>query len=222
MSGKSRLCFGSALKHCSKYETLQNQGISTAKDVKLSNLDQEDPQCRLNISDEIRIVPFNIHGSLCSSARESSQKLIHRLENMKDSEARGYTEAASFLSRQNNLKSVLVNGVSIKKSIDGCNSEENNGKEISKDGFITTRKGRFTMANEENLLEVPKQNKRGTISLAGGNGSVVERKALADRTNFHLAGVMETTGKWQCPQKRKPNLGPPLKQLRLERWVQRL
>ncbi|GFZ16645.1 hypothetical protein Acr_25g0010540 [Actinidia rufa] len=32
--------------------------------------------------------------------------------------------------------------------------------------------------------------------------------------------ALEITGKWKCPQKSKLNLGPPLKQLRLEQWLQ--
>ena len=41
----------------------------------------------------------------------------------------------------------------------------------------------------------------------------VRRKTLlADITNI------EMTGKWKCPQKGKPKIGPPLKQLQLGQW----
>ncbi|XP_058086382.1 uncharacterized protein LOC131233617 [Magnolia sinica] len=50
----------------------------------------------------------------------------------------------------------------------------------------------------------------------------VGRAVLSDRTNFHAEETMlEIPGKWKCPQKGKPYIGPPLKQLRLERWVRR-
>ncbi|XP_062119507.1 uncharacterized protein LOC133833946 [Humulus lupulus] len=204
LAGETDVCFESALTKCLEYTALQNQEIRPAKDVELPNLDQEDHQRRLNFS--------------------------NTMEYVKDSEAKGHIEVEpSFLSpktKSGNLESavLMVNGASIEKSTGGCDDKENDREETSKDGFVTTRKGRFSKENEENLFELPKQNKRGAVSLAGGKGSVVEveRKALAERTNFSLSRAPETTGKWHCPQKRKPNLGPPLKQLRLERWVQRL
>ncbi|PON64591.1 ATP-dependent caseinolytic protease/crotonase family protein [Parasponia andersonii] len=220
LSSKSNTCVGIALKQCSKYETLQNQGISPAKDVEFPNLDQEDTQVKLNFSDEIRIAALKVHGSLCRrDGGESSEKLIHTMGNVKDSKAKGHMEAASFLSPESNLKSFLAKGATIEKPTHGCDDKENDGTEISKDGFVTTRKGRLTMLT---LVEIPKQNRKGTVSLAGGKGCAVERKPLAERTNFHHSRLTEITGKWQCPQKRKPNLGPPLKQLRLERWVHRV
>ncbi|KAJ1383646.1 hypothetical protein SESBI_43184 [Sesbania bispinosa] len=52
--------------------------------------------------------------------------------------------------------------------------------------------------------------------------AVTKRKAVTEATNLQQSNAMEITGKWQCPQKRKPNTGPALKQLRLERWVHRI
>ncbi|KAL5750853.1 hypothetical protein ACOSP7_025456 [Xanthoceras sorbifolium] len=34
--------------------------------------------------------------------------------------------------------------------------------------------------------------------------------------------VIGVTEKWRCPQKSKPNRGPPLKQLQLERWIHKI
>ncbi|GAB2300818.1 hypothetical protein Dimus_034852 [Dionaea muscipula] len=48
------------------------------------------------------------------------------------------------------------------------------------------------------------------------------RKALDELTNHGNATDSENAGKWRCPQKSKANVGPPLKQLRLELWVRRL
>ncbi|KAK4389607.1 hypothetical protein Sango_2297700 [Sesamum angolense] len=47
------------------------------------------------------------------------------------------------------------------------------------------------------------------------------RKVLSETSNLHSPNALESTGKWCCPQKNKPSLGPPLKQLRLEQWVRR-
>ncbi|KAL5551386.1 hypothetical protein UlMin_001562 [Ulmus minor] len=205
LSGASNMCFGVALEESSNIERLQNHDISPARDVEFSNLDEEDPQCLQK--------PFNVLGSLCSSDRKSSRKLNGRTKNTKDSDAKPHPEA-NCLSPQSNQKSVLAN--------ESCNGKGDEEKEISKDGFVTTRRGRFTKANKENLVEMAKENYQGTVSLASGKGSAQKRKALADITNFDLSSVTEITGKWRCPQKRKPNLGPPLKQLRLEQWIRRV
>ncbi|XP_024026904.1 uncharacterized protein LOC21406770 [Morus notabilis] len=219
LSDKSNMCFGSTLEQCSSNETMRNPVLNPAKEVELSSLDQENPQCVHSFSREIGIRPLHMQGRTCSNDRELSQKLMCRMENIKDSEAKG-RQVAGHLSSKNDRKSDLVNEAT-RESTHGFKDKENDGKEISKDGFVTTRKGRYSKANAENLQKIPKETGRQTVSQSGGEDSVVERKALSERTNFDLSGVTEIVGKWQCPQKRKPNLGPPLKQLRLERWVQR-
>ncbi|XP_020586237.1 uncharacterized protein LOC110028643 [Phalaenopsis equestris] len=50
------------------------------------------------------------------------------------------------------------------------------------------------------------------------------RGVLTEKTNVCFAEEAikaEAIGKWQFPRKSKPYAGPPLKQLRLERWVRR-
>ncbi|KAI4372428.1 hypothetical protein MLD38_010661 [Melastoma candidum] len=49
----------------------------------------------------------------------------------------------------------------------------------------------------------------------------VKRTPLAETTNLprRQEDAVEYAGKWKCPQKSKPLVGPPMKQLRLERWV---
>lgn len=53
----------------------------------------------------------------------------------------------------------------------------------------------------------------------------VTRSPLADKTTNFQAGIVpvapEIPGKWRCPRRSKPYMGPQLKQLRLERWVHR-
>lgn len=220
LSDKSSICLESTVKQCSNYEALQNHGIDSAKEIELSSLDQEDPRLTLKFSHDIGIVPLNMQGRTSRGDRKLSEKLMCKMENVEDSKAKGHKEADGSLSPGSNRKSVLVNE-STRKSIRGCKDKENDGQEISKDGFVTTRKGRFCKENAENCQEIPKETGKWKVSQPGGGDSVVQRKVLTERTNCHLSGAAEITGKWQCPQKRKPNLGPPMKQLRLERWIQR-
>ncbi|KAH9622190.1 hypothetical protein KSS87_009577 [Heliosperma pusillum] len=49
----------------------------------------------------------------------------------------------------------------------------------------------------------------------------VRREVFKETTNTRYSCGLESAGKWRCPQKNKPNAGPPLKQLRLEKWVHR-
>ncbi|XP_037487125.1 uncharacterized protein LOC119365579 [Triticum dicoccoides] len=61
----------------------------------------------------------------------------------------------------------------------------------------------------------------GTTPL--GQGST--RSPMSDRTNIsEVAGApsQEISGKWKHPRKGKPNVGPPMIQLRLEQWVRRV
>nr|KYP32953.1 hypothetical protein KK1_046256 [Cajanus cajan] len=92
------------------------------------------------------------------------------------------------------------------------------------DGFVTTRKNSCTGANDENSWKKPEKILLGVGKppLSCGKDGVTKRKALAEATNFEQYNVAGITGKWQCPQKRKPDVGPAMKQLRLERWVRRI
>lgn len=50
------------------------------------------------------------------------------------------------------------------------------------------------------------------------------RDTSVNKTNFSIDVLLTEelpSGKWQCPRKRKPYVGPPLKQLRLEQWINR-
>lgn len=100
-----------------------------------------------------------------------------------------------------------------------CTSNKEN------DGFVTTRKKICTGGNnDENCGKKPEkillERSASTVKLPLQCG-VSKRKALTETTNVQLYNDIGITGKWQCPQKRKPDLGPAMKQLRLERWVRR-
>jgi hypothetical protein len=101
--------------------------------------------------------------------------------------------------------------------------ESSEGKDNSENGFVTTRNVRFTRINNENFVRRRAEGiNKSTVPLAGRKNGVIERKVLAETTNFHYSDAMEVAGQWRCPQKSKPNLGPPLKQLRLEQWIHRM
>ncbi|KAJ6327260.1 hypothetical protein OIU78_014190 [Salix suchowensis] len=113
------------------------------------------------------------------------------------------------------------------------NNKENEGKEAQGNGFVTTRKSRITKPNVEDSLDRDRQQQilsecpkgRGMTSRDGERDekdAAVKRKVLSEVSNLEHPDGIGVTGKWKCPQKSKPNLGPPMKQLRLERWVHRL
>ncbi|XP_038726175.1 uncharacterized protein LOC120017140 isoform X1 [Tripterygium wilfordii] len=115
----------------------------------------------------------------------------------------------------------------------GRNDKEFEGKHNSENGFVTMRKNKpndensrpeeILLGGSRNKSRVPlHQTKRiNSAELDIASNSVEGRNILAERSNFQHPDVMGVTGKWRCPQKNKPNIGPPMKQLRLERWVNR-
>ena len=76
--------------------------------------------------------------------------------------------------------------------------------------------------NESSCKKAEKIILAGAVPLACEKQGVTKRKALTEATNVKQYNVMGITGKWQCPQKRKPDVGPAMKQLRLDRWVRRV
>lgn len=98
-----------------------------------------------------------------------------------------------------------------------CTSNKEN------DGFVTTRRNSCTGGNDESSCKKPEKILlAGAVPLACEKQGVTKRKALTEATNVKQYNVMGITGKWQCPQKRKPDVGPAMKQLRLDRWVRRV
>lgn len=118
---------------------------------------------------------------------------------------------------------ILVCGKSVGKE---------NNQELAETGFISTRKIRNRRVNnDENSLRkrppfpFPVKNEIHSTSESRNEEIVLgrRRKVLSETTNtFQHCNRNEVTGKWKCPQKSKPNLGPPLKQLRLEQWLRRI
>ncbi|CAK7356304.1 unnamed protein product [Dovyalis caffra] len=88
------------------------------------------------------------------------------------------------------------------------NNKENEGKEVQGNGLVTTSKSIITKPNDENSLDRHRQQQ-------------ILFDCAAEVSNFEHPDVIGVTGKLKCPRKCKPNRGPPMKQLRLERWVHR-
>ncbi|KAI8546675.1 hypothetical protein RHMOL_Rhmol07G0138000 [Rhododendron molle] len=167
---------------------------------------------------------FSVEGNKMSSVQ--NELPVKMISGQEGKPTRNYDDC----STQNDAKSCLDyqvpigknNGKSPKKSTrrrdygeirkPACriNNKEN--------GFVSTRNERKERVNHDSSLKNCLTN-GVTDSLA-----VLKRKPLSETTtnNIRHADFSEITGKWQCPQKRKPNLGPPLKQLRLEQWVHRV
>lgn len=113
-------------------------------------------------------------------------------------------------------------------------------KEFANNGFISTRRNKAGKSNtgksfkrkdeqssaEEHSMaigEVGSSENAGLLLHENKKKSVSDgRMVLSDRTNSYMESSPEISGKWQCPRKRKPFVGLPLKQLGLERWVHRV
>ncbi|XP_042504198.1 uncharacterized protein LOC122081235 [Macadamia integrifolia] len=115
---------------------------------------------------------------------------------------------------------------SITKSIRSSDDKENEGKVFSIDGgFISTRKNRIIRETDgifSGRNRVIEENSRNESMISNGEKVGVVRNALSERTNIQWEPVAEIAGKWRYPRRNKPDLGPPLKQLRLEQWVHRV
>ncbi|KAL2348191.1 hypothetical protein Fmac_002191 [Flemingia macrophylla] len=125
-------------------------------------------------------------------------------------------------TRESKSKTEIQNDKLDSSTSSPCSSNKEN------DGFVTTRKNSSTCSNDENSWKKPEKiilkcsTSVGKSSITCEKDGVTKRKALAEATNLEQYNVVGITGKWQCPQKRKPDVGPAMKQLRLERWVRRI
>ncbi|KAL9663437.1 hypothetical protein QQ045_018823 [Rhodiola kirilowii] len=106
--------------------------------------------------------------------------------------------------------------------------KENEQPDSTKNGFISTKQTRKKIPNYANSTSLQKQHRvlADNLSITKSvQGSIItstsKKMALPNVTNMQHSAELETSGKWKCPQRSKANLGPPLKQLRLEQWVTR-
>lgn len=161
--------------------------------------------------------------------RRSPIKLVQRKGFIqRNSEANSPTKGVGPVSSECASDRIVVNGDSRKRTSLVSNDKENGGKELAENGFVSTRKNRCRGENDHNHLNKPQEfqlvrsRNTGMVLSTGEKNVGVRRKVLSEKTNLQHSDVTEIAGKWKCPQKSKPDLGPPLKQLRLEQWVHRL
>ncbi|KAH9721068.1 ATP-dependent caseinolytic protease/crotonase family protein [Citrus sinensis] len=175
-----------------------------------------------DILEEACSVSWNLNG-ISSSKKDKPQTNSFHTTDFKEK----FMEEVSPLSPTSNSKLAQDCGASPRKQTHRRNDKENYQKGIAENGFVATRKnGSTRTANADSLkmsqgilLECSRNNR--SVSPAGEK-VVDRRKALIETTNYQNSDALEVTGKWRCPQKGKPSLGPPLKQLRLERWIHRV
>lgn len=215
-------------------ESFLNHAIAPTEDVEKPSLRLEVPPFKQpHMQNLVQEVGFMSVTSTVRSSDKSATKLNYRKDSAENLD-KARTEI-DLVSPRGNVKFARGAGVfSMSQSTHGrSNNKENEGKEAQGNGFVTTRKSRITKPNVENSLDRHRQQQilsecsegRGMTSRDGERDekdAAVKRKVLSEVSNLEHPDGNGVTGKWKCPQKSKPNLGPPMKQLRLERWVHRL
>ncbi|KAL2548048.1 hypothetical protein Fot_09578 [Forsythia ovata] len=158
-------------------------------------------------------------------------KSLHKLIGTKDCaeislEEKHLQVNSESMQPQCTLSLTILKEKSTKKLAGRRNEKENiEGTEFAENGFISTRKSRSREVNRENIERPhriqPESLRSGvTFSSNRNEDAKTTRKVLCESTNFQqYPNAIESRGKWHCPQKSKPELGPPLKQLRLEQWI---
>ncbi|KAE8650047.1 uncharacterized protein LOC101212491 isoform X2 [Cucumis sativus] len=199
-----------------KEKTMGTNDISPTKEVPISNLTTEDLQCKFQerVLQENGLVPLHKNRSSNdgNSKPPTHTNLIHKIDPiLENSETK--SEVQPQLKGSNHMPCVFPN---VREPNDLSHNKENKERGVSNVGFITANKRGFSEATCKKSVEMQENynNKE-----AGRAFACLRRKGLSDKTNTEHSNIIEVIGKWSCPQKSKPNLGPPLKQLRLERWV---
>ncbi|XP_077247124.1 ATP-dependent caseinolytic protease/crotonase family protein [Tasmannia lanceolata] len=234
---------GVSLRKCDSILSKDHGNSSTCHKISLEELNGECVgKCNIVYSKSTENSATNQAKSLeCLPKRnDCERKLLERTNLIKEDNAspkRETNSKAKLFSRSN----VHEGGNYIAK--DGFISTKNHKIEketpqkklISKRNHESLLAGKHSMANEENNWSEKEGNLRDICvgkaslvlqecdtNLVCEGQAQVRRIALLERTNFLDEEKLEIAGKWQCPRKNKPNIGPPLKQLRLERWVHRV
>ncbi|KAL8150908.1 hypothetical protein V2J09_020716 [Rumex salicifolius] len=85
-----------------------------------------------------------------------------------------------------------------------------------------SKQGNSRVKMSANVNEKKHKPTESAVSEEIDQGMMTTRMPLMEITNVCSSGSNEITGKWRCPQKNKSSIGPPLKQLRLEKWIHRV
>ncbi|KAL8101860.1 uncharacterized protein LOC141683863 [Apium graveolens] len=164
--------------------------------------------------------------SLGDEVNSSRKALNNGGSVQEDSGGKAQSNSNMFVSPRSNLDFVSSRRSSSRTQM--SDDKENDKNDCAETGFISAKKNRGLRENDGNPLIRPhvacsKPLTNGVQVLSDGNkAESLNRRALMDTTNTQPSDVLGVAGKWRCPQKSKPKLGPPMKQLGLERWVRRL
>ncbi|CAL5355859.1 unnamed protein product [Camellia sinensis] len=185
----------------------RKHNVDSAQNVEKSSLDGQGE------NREADIMSLNTNRSSGTNNSSSQKMLTHSRDSVDKKPVQ--TEKHGVLARVLDL--IKVNGNSTRKPTCGSNDKENDGNMFAENGFISTRNNRRARPNDDSSLkrsmEVQFDRLRGKVT----DSSVVDkeairrRKPLSETTNFQNTDVSSgITGKWNCLQKSKPNLGPRL------------
>ncbi|MCL7023578.1 hypothetical protein MKW94_004856 [Papaver nudicaule] len=146
---------------------------------------------------------------ILSKAKKSSNANSEK-ENLRESD----------ICKENSQDLRNSNGIVPKRPLSCINNKEEEISSVTSNGFVSTKKKYCTNNMGGNVSEGTRRNNE----VLGEMQTAVVRRPFSEINNTFLNKVaaQEITGKWKCPQKSKPDLGPPMKQQRLERWIRRL
>ncbi|XP_009772225.1 uncharacterized protein [Nicotiana sylvestris] len=150
---------------------------------------------------------------------------IHRMNSEENSpKSEDCVEPAYNVQPKNSPVARVLSQKLSKREAGEIMDKEDNINGLGENGFRSTRKNRNSQLHNGSPLPRPSAVQSPFLSgitvASNRHKHVLTRKVLTETTNLHPT-ALETTGKWSCPQRTKPDLGPPLKQLRLEQWVRR-
>ncbi|XP_015697616.2 uncharacterized protein LOC102707350 [Oryza brachyantha] len=215
-------------------------GIDSADTQDGSQGGQETEHSRLSIGDTISLSSSHTEkGTPKDGNNEHSKLLAHCTGTSIDHRESQFQEDGM----ENSVRPINCNGIIISDTHENSTGEEicrgnstKGDKEQEEtsaaDGFVAIRRKKKKPEQEtktNRTLKPPmkrenarSQEKHDIVKQKGRNG----RSLLADKTNVSEPEVTaaisaELRGKWKCPRKGKPYVGPPLKQLWLEQWVHR-
>ncbi|XP_021905463.1 uncharacterized protein LOC110820317 [Carica papaya] len=154
-----------------------------------------------------------------STDKKLPKKLVSTWQFAKEKNLEGKVCTEDGLKPKRSPSKSSVSRFSIGKSNYKVSDKENKKENVDrgKDGIKDAKSLRRP---EEMVVEGSKTNV--LVRSVSVKDNAVKRKSLAETTNFHDSVAVEVTGKWTCPQKNKQKKGPPLKQLRLEHWLNRI
>lgn len=175
-----------------------------------------DAKLHCSLTDRSRPISLDTENNIGSWDGTSVHKSTGRIGHVKDSQEK---EDLHEIVSPGTTDMTVPKGDSLGRPTNrSSNGKENEETELLENGFISIRK----KSSQANAGNVPRLRNGVRPMINHEKDANIVRKVLSEISNFHSANRLESTGKWSCPQKNKPNLGPPLKQLRLDQWFRRV